>query len=107
MTRKQSNYLCLAISFLPVLIGLLLFARLPNYPATHIFGNNSLNPSAIDKQTFIVLIMVSGLGFYFFSLILSNYLGYVSSKMNLVATRIWINGALTLLVYWLLVKNLT
>jgi hypothetical protein len=106
MTSKQTNWLCLAISFMPFMVGLLLFAKLPPYPLTHIIGSNSVNPGALDRQTFLLLILISGLGFYFLARILGNFLLFLSPRAHLASSRLWINAALTLLVYLLLAKNL-
>jgi hypothetical protein len=105
MTQKKVNYICLAISLLPFIVALFLVPWMIQYPSTHLVDSNAGNASAVDKMTFVFLTLFSGLGFYYLSLQLVKYLPLISTKFNVVYVRFFINSALTLLVFILIIKN--
>jgi hypothetical protein len=106
MTHKQNNYLCLTISVLPFLISVILQKSIIKFPSTHLFTNNDVNPAEIDKPMFIFLILLSGIGFYIISMIVSRYLSLIPIKLNIVFCRYLLNCTLSLLILILVLQNL-
>jgi hypothetical protein len=106
MARKKNSYICLGISLIPFLIAIFLYNRIINYPSTHLFAGNGVNPASIDRQMFLVLIFSSGIGFYFLSLIAIKYLPVISTKINIVYARYAINSILALSAVVLVLENL-
>jgi uncharacterized membrane protein len=106
MTQKQINYICLGISMLPFIFYVFVQNRMIEFPSTHLFADNSINPAPIDKQMFMYLILLSGMGFYFLSLIASRYSYLISTKMNIVYFRVFLNAILILPAFLLILKNL-
>jgi hypothetical protein len=80
--------------------------RIIESPSTHIFGANPGATVEISRQVFILLTLVCGIAFYFLSTILSKYLSYIPTKINLAYSRLFINSALALLVFFLVLGNL-
>ena len=106
MSTRQINVICLGISFLPFLVSLFFQDWILNFPSTHIFSNNSINPFDINKQTFIILLLFSGCSFYFLSIVVSRSAVFISVRFNIVYTRYLINIILSLSTLLLIMKNI-
>jgi len=91
---------------LPFLFSVILQYRMIDFPSTHLFVGNSINPAAIDKHMFIVLIFFSGLGFYFLSLIISKNIILITTKVNIVYSRHFFTCMLALPAFVLILENL-
>ncbi len=106
MSTRQINVICLGISFFPFLISLFLQHWIFNFPSTHLFVNNSVNPYDINKQTFIILLLFSGFCFYVLSIVASRSAVFISAGFNIVYTRYLINIILSLSALLLILKNM-
>ena len=106
MSTRKINVICLGISLLPFLISLFFQDWIFNFPSTHIFANNSVNPIEIDKQTFIILLLFAGCCFYFLSIVASRSAVLISAGFNIVYTRYLINIFLSLSALLLIMKNM-
>ena len=96
----------MGISIIPFLVSVFFQGWIINFPSTHLFANNSVNPVDINKQTFIMLLLFAGCCFYVFSIIASRSILYISAGLNIVYTRYLINIALSLLALLLILKNI-
>jgi hypothetical protein len=103
---KQSNFIYLSISLLPFLFALAVHNQIIMSPSTHLFGSNPAATVEISREVFIFLTLVCGVAFYFLSIVLAKYLSYIPTKINLVYSRLFINAALALLVFFLVLGNL-
>lgn len=106
MNLKQTNYLCLGISVIPFFLAIIYHSRLIPSPSTHLFSSNSINPSYVDKNMFILLVLFCGLGFYFLSITAATYLPIVFVKLNATIFRYFINSILAMLLLVLVFTNL-
>ena len=106
MIPNKSNFYCLVISILPFLFSLFIYTRMIAFPSTHLFADNSNNPAEIDKPIFEILILLSSVGFYFLSLVVSRYLYVISTKINVVYFRYIFGGLLSFLTFILILRNL-
>lgn len=91
---------------LPFIISIFLQKKIIEFPSTHLIASNSLNPVEVNKQMFIFLILLSGVGFYFLSLIVSKNLYVLLTKMNIVYFRYIFTCILSALTIILLLENL-
>ncbi len=98
--------ICLGISFLPFLISFFFQDWIINFPSTHLFTNNSVNPVDINKQTFIILLLFAGCCFYVLSIVVSRSVVYISVRLNFIYTRYLINIILSLSALLLIMKNI-
>lgn len=83
---RRSNIICLSISFLPFLLGLVFYNTLSDTPTTHVFSSSSA--SMLTKDSFLIILFFISIIYYVGSIIIADkfslsVIGKISKKKSL------------------------
>lgn len=102
--NKMTNYICQLVSILPILVALFFYNELHNLVSTKIFGENGM---FISKNSFMILIVVCSVLFYYASIIISEKLiADLVTRISTNTIRKCINIGFSGLSILLVLKNI-
>lgn len=101
--KRKSNLVCVLISLLPIIVLFFFYNSLSDFVNTKIYGSNGM---IVSKGSFVFIMIGLGILWYYLSIIISQRLIMLNSKISQISLRSLINLFFSILSILLILSNI-